>query len=269
VSLPAVLKYAKHEIASIYPWLFTLDLTLTSGVTYYFVHNDEDIVFQGHTYVSFPFQIEFPEINAEGAIPSWRINIDNSARALEPYLQEYRGLTDSRLVLRVINAGYLTEDYVDLETEVEIQETEADWNWVSFVCGGRNLFQETFPAYRYLANYCRWILMGKFRAHECSYLDQTATVVMGTDGNDYVCYRDHVSAAENRPVSGTSYVWMRYWRRKDRQTAGGTGSAWQTGQSYTAGTAVCGGTLVECRAKGMSRRWGGFKGITDGGIRLV
>lgn len=263
MSLPAVLKYAKNEIDSVYPWLFLLDVTTPDGRLYYLVHNNEDIVFQGRTYTKFPFQIELPEINSEGAVPSWNIRVVNAQRTLEKTLQETAGMADSDILLRIVNAGYLEEDHADLETEIKVLETFSDVMWITWRCGGRNLYRDLWPMYRYLANYCQQ----KFKWHECYYNDPTASRVMGDDGNAYICYFGHVSSADTKPVSGSR--WMQVWRRVDRANTGGTGGVWKDRTSYTAGTETCKQTLADCRLKGNSRRFRGFIGLASSGVKIV
>lgn len=263
MSLPNVLKYAKNEIASIYPWLFLLDVQVPDGRSYYLVHNNENITFQGRTYTRFPFQLELPEVNSEGAVPSWNIKVVNSARTLEKTLQETKGMTDAVILMRIVNAGYLAENHVDLETEIKVLEAFSDDTWITWRCGGRNLYRDIWPLYRYIANYCPW----KFRWHECYYNDPSASVIRGDDGNDYVCYVDHVSATDTRPVSGPR--WMQVWRRKNRQAVGGSAGTWDPATRYTAGTAICRHTLADCRLKGNSRRFGGFIGLGSSGVRIV
>lgn len=263
MSLPSVLKYAKNEIASIYPWLFLLDVTTPAGATFYFVHNNENITFQGRIYTRFPFQIELPEINSEGSVPSWNIKVNNTSRVLEKTLQETKGMTDSLILMRIVNAAYLAEDYVDLETELKVLEAFSDYTWITWRCGGRNLFRDLFPLYRYLANYCTH----KFRWHECYYNDPTAAAVKGDDGNDYICYVTHVSTPDNRPLTGRN--WMQVWRRKNRQVSGGSAGSWSAGLQYSAGTASCKHTLADCRLKGNSRRFGAFIGLANSGVRIV
>jgi Tfp pilus tip-associated adhesin PilY1 len=54
-------------------------------------------------------------------------------------------------------------------------------------------------------------------------------VVLGTDGLNYTCTKDHTGAAENRPI--TSASWSTYWAQ---QGTGGT--TWVTGTGYSAKT---------------------------------
>jgi type IV pilus assembly protein PilY1 len=54
-------------------------------------------------------------------------------------------------------------------------------------------------------------------------------VVLGTNGNNYTCIKNHTAAAENRPITGAS--WATYWAQQG--TGGGT---WVAGTGYFAKT---------------------------------
>jgi hypothetical protein len=55
-----------------------------------------------------------------------------------------------------------------------------------------------------------------------------STVIIGTDGNDYECIRNHTSAAANKPITGADYT--SYWKA----TGGtGAGAVWATSTAYT------------------------------------
>ena len=54
-----------------------------------------------------------------------------------------------------------------------------------------------------------------------------SSAVLGTDGVDYECIRNHTSAADNKPVTGADYT--TYWKELST-TAGG---AWVTATAYT------------------------------------
>lgn len=55
------------------------------------------------------------------------------------------------------------------------------------------------------------------------------TVVVGTNGDDYVCIRDHTSEAGNKPITGGDYL-------EDWEATGGTGNGdvWATATDYKA-----------------------------------
>jgi Tfp pilus tip-associated adhesin PilY1 len=54
-------------------------------------------------------------------------------------------------------------------------------------------------------------------------------VVLGTNGLNYTCIKDHIGATENRPITGAS--WTTYWAQ---QGTGGT--TWAAGTGYSAKT---------------------------------
>ena len=54
-------------------------------------------------------------------------------------------------------------------------------------------------------------------------------MVLGTNGINYTCIKDHTAAAENRPITGAS--WATYWAQQG--TGGGT---WVAGTGYSAKT---------------------------------
>lgn len=54
-----------------------------------------------------------------------------------------------------------------------------------------------------------------------------SSTVLGTDSTDYRCFRNHTSAAENRPVTGSK--WASFWTALTTSAA----SAWTTATAYT------------------------------------
>ena len=54
----------------------------------------------------------------------------------------------------------------------------------------------------------------------------TSSVVLGSDGMDYECIRNHTSSADTQPITGAS--WAGYWF----QLGTSTGGAWVTGTAY-------------------------------------
>jgi len=61
------------------------------------------------------------------------------------------------------------------------------------------------------------------------WITQTLTAsseVLGTDGNNYKCIRNHTSAAANKPITGADYT--TYWKPE-----GSSGGAWADSTAYT------------------------------------
>ncbi len=154
--LPPLLILEKNKIASVNPWLALLEVTLTDNTKLYLVHNTEDIVFGGNTYTAFPFQIQIPKIGTKGEIPSWMLKISNVTRILQAYLEQQNGCVGATVILRFVNAGYLSENYADLETTMEVLSSKSDAEWVAFSLGMPNPLRQRFPKYRYIAKHCLW-----------------------------------------------------------------------------------------------------------------
>ena len=165
LNLPAVLILEKNKIATANPWLVTLDITLVQGEKFYFVHNTEDIIFQSRNYTAFPFQIEIPKIGSKGELPVWTLRVSNVTRILQAYIEAQDGGVGAEIIVRFVNAGYLSENYADLETTLEVMSTKADVQWVTFTLGMPNPMHKRFPRYRYIADHCGW----DFKGAECGY----------------------------------------------------------------------------------------------------
>ncbi|MCL4492339.1 MAG: hypothetical protein M1510_10665 [Nitrospirae bacterium] len=175
LNLPPVLIIETLKISSIHPWLFLLDIVLPNGTPIYLVHNTEDIVFQGRTYQKFSFQIELPSTKAKGAIPNWTLRIGNALGALEYYLDQFKGMNGSQVTIRIVNAGYLSKDHSELETELIVLASDSGAEWVTFTLGGPNYLLQNW-LYRYLADSCPW--KSRFKRSdniECGYTGPATT----------------------------------------------------------------------------------------------
>lgn len=174
-NLPIALILEKNKLATANPWLVTLDVTFPAPYTtpIYLVANTEDIDFGGNTYTAFPFKLDV----LDGDNPTLKLMLSNVTRVLQAYLEELDGAVGATVLLRWINAAYLTEDYAELELEFEVLESIADAQWVTFTLGTDNLLRSNFPEYRYLAGHCNWVR--NYKGVECAY-DGALTTCLGT-----------------------------------------------------------------------------------------
>lgn len=164
-NLPIALILEKNKLATPNPWLFTLDVAFPDETNLYLVNNTENITFQGRTYQAFPFQIEAMKQSSKGEIPTLVLRVSNVSRLLQAYLEQYNGAVGATVLLRVINAAYLAEDYAELEMPFDIIDTGTDAMWVTFTLGAPNPLRSNFPHYKYLGEHCNW----QFKSFECAY----------------------------------------------------------------------------------------------------
>lgn len=201
-TLPAALILEKNKLSTPNPWLMTLDVTFPDASVIYLVRNTENITFQTRTYLAFPFMPPEIKEDSKGQIQSVQLRMSNVTRILQGYLESQDGAVGAKIILRVVNAAHLTENYAELEMEFEVMEAFSDAEWVTFTLGAPNPMRSNFPQYRYLAGHCNW----KFKSYECAYA-----------GAETACAR----------------------------------------------------TLDACKALNNSRRFGGFPGLTGGGVRFA
>ncbi|MDD5501463.1 MAG: hypothetical protein PHH57_07300, partial [Candidatus Omnitrophica bacterium] len=63
------------------------------------------------------------------------------------------------------------------------------------------------------------------------------SIVVGTDGNDYRCIKNHISATSSCPITGTTSTWQTYWVSNGTT---GQGDTWASGTMYNSRTGTIG-----------------------------
>ncbi|MFA5370306.1 MAG: hypothetical protein WC300_06320, partial [Candidatus Omnitrophota bacterium] len=63
------------------------------------------------------------------------------------------------------------------------------------------------------------------------------SIVVGTDGNDYRCIKNHISATSSCPITGTTSTWQTYWVATGTT---GQGDTWASGTMYNSRTGTVG-----------------------------
>ncbi|MDH4029145.1 MAG: hypothetical protein OEU95_09970, partial [Nitrospirota bacterium] len=106
--------------------------------------------------------------------------------------EQYKGLNNSRVKIRIVNSGYLTADHSELETDIEVLSSTSDELWVTFQLGGPNFMNRRFPPYVYVADHCIWVR--HFKGPECGYT--------GPDGTCKGTLEDCQMKGQNRRYSG-------------------------------------------------------------------
>ena len=136
-SLPLALRQAKNAFGQDSPWLPLLELTLPApdNTVFRVVPNNEDIVFQGNTYTAFPVQIELPKESSKGDIPTIKMMMSNLTGVLQSHLEALNGGIGSTIVLTIVNAAHLAEDYAELTLNFDVLSVECNASWIVLTCG--------------------------------------------------------------------------------------------------------------------------------------
>lgn len=239
-----------------------LKITLTDSTVYYLVRNTEDIVFNGQTYTAVNFEIEPSKQSGSGEIPTVTLRISNVTRILQASLEATNGGVDSEVVMTVVNAALLAENYAELQLTFSVLSTKADAYWVSFTLGSPNLLRRRFPQYRFIAEHCNW----QFLEISCAYAGWKANT-------KYLLNKELI------PLDGSGNErGYRYQVTQAGTTGGSEPGGFATGTSpITDGTVIwtkmgtesCRRTLDDCRALVNQKRFGGHPGLGGGNVRFA
>jgi lambda family phage minor tail protein L len=152
-------------------WLILLDIDLGGGTVFYLCSNTEDVTFLNRTYTAFPFYLDPARQNSKGEIPTLSLKVCNVTQLIHVYLEDLDGAVGATVTVRVVNAGYLDEDFSELEMDFSILATEADAEWITFPLGAASPLRRRFPPNRFIALHCNW----EFKSVECAYAGAETT----------------------------------------------------------------------------------------------
>lgn len=126
------------------------------------VRNDEDLPYQGHTYVAANFDIEVRA--AAGETPAINLNAIDYSRAIQAKMQEFGGGVGFEVRVMVINTGNLEQPPEAVETFKVIKASVKDYV-VTFTLGAENPLTLRFPRRLQFRDRCGW----RYRSNECGY----------------------------------------------------------------------------------------------------
>lgn len=153
----------KNKLASDGAWIILVEITVSPGLILRLCRNTEDIVWNGETWVAFPFELEPPRQSASGEIPNFTVKVSNVTRTVEGYIEEAGGGVGAQVRLMVVMSEHLDLTTPELDEEFSVQSTAYDEQWVSFtLTGAVDLFRRV-PLRRFLKNFCPF----QYKGPEC------------------------------------------------------------------------------------------------------
>lgn len=199
-TLSQYLTQQKNMIASDMAWLVALEIDIRDHETgdydhtEYLVNNTEEIVSDGKTYTPYAFEINLNY--STGGQSDVSVMVQDVSRALQYYLQEWKGGVGFHIRLIVLNQGALTEP-PEIVEHFEVMSTSVENYNITFELGTQNLLNRRFPNRRQLRDRCAW----RFKSTECRYDGpQTSCdyTLNGTNG----CSEKKDSVTDPDPVRG-------------------------------------------------------------------
>lgn len=164
LNLSTVAALEKNKLHSDGVWFVLLDIVVPElSQTIRIVRNTEDVVWNGNTYIAFPFELGNLTDDAKGSIPSLELKVSNVTKAIQYYLEQANGGTNGTVILRVVLNKNIESDIPELEEWFTVTNTKADAQWVTFTLGVKYPAGARRPLRRYIKNFCPY----KYKGLEC------------------------------------------------------------------------------------------------------
>ena len=120
-NLSNIAKIEKNKLISDTIWIILLEIALKSGYIMRFCSDNEDVVWDGETWIAFPFDLESPKQTSSGELPRFAIRVSNITRAIEGYLEQEGGGVGATVRMMVVMSTHsdITEPECDMEFTVQ------------------------------------------------------------------------------------------------------------------------------------------------------
>lgn len=155
-SLSAVAALEKNKIATTNAFLILIEVQF-EGATIRVVNNTQDVEWpagSGQVWTAFPFRLGDTTEDSRGEFPSWQLKISNVSKTMERYLEQYKGGTDVKVILRVVMSEHLDlEEPVMYET-FSVENTSSDALWSMFNLGPAFSTKRRVPPETFRKNFC-------------------------------------------------------------------------------------------------------------------
>lgn len=124
--------------------------------------NDEDVVYQGVTYVAASFDLNVDQ--EAGTVPKVSVSAVDYTRTIQARMQEYAGGVGFEVEMMIVNTDNLEQPPEVAETFRVISASSSDYI-VSFTLGAENPLALRFPFYSQHRDRCRW----RYKDAQCGY----------------------------------------------------------------------------------------------------
>lgn len=156
---------AANSICSDAAWVILLEIILPNDPDHiYIARNNEDVLWNGQTWQAFPFEISEAKSDDKGTLPTLNVDVDNTTRDLEYYLQKGNGGTGGKVVLRCVLATEPESDIAEFEEYYSVKSTTVTEKAIRFSLGNAYPAQSRRPWDRYMKNYCPF----KYKSTKCA-----------------------------------------------------------------------------------------------------
>ena len=150
----------KNLLATDSIWYLAIKITIPGvGTPVRVVRNNENITWDGETWVAFPFELEEIGEESKGEVPEVVLRVSNVSRQMEAYLQDFdaytkaNGYSPIEFEIYVLNSKNLASSTPECVHYFELIQPKTDAMWATFRLGAANPFQKRFPKHRMMKNH--------------------------------------------------------------------------------------------------------------------
>jgi phage-related protein len=150
----------KNKLNATSVWIKLLEVVIPDGDTLYLCDTNDNIVWNGNTYLPFPFTLPELHESSDGSVKEVSMTLSNVRRVIGNYIQDYdyyrkNGGTENVIItLKLVNTAAL-DNLSPMSWTFKVLSFTLSANDVTLNVGADNLVNRLFPYYR-LSRSCNW-----------------------------------------------------------------------------------------------------------------
>lgn len=149
---------AKNRRSDPNPWVICLEIFFSQNPSdiMRLVNNTDDIVWNGNTYIAFPFEVETIKDSNKAEVQRVVVKVSNVNQAVQYYAEEFNGGVGANISFAIVYTGDLAEvDKVPVFDFIVIQ-ARVDNEFATFTLGAESPYSMPDPRDKMLKNFCRF-----------------------------------------------------------------------------------------------------------------
>jgi len=156
-----------NKLTSTGAWLVLLDFYITETDHVRVCKNNESVIWNGYTWLPYPFEVGEITESKEGELPTVDLNVPDIERRLTPIIEENDGGIGLAVDVIMVHSDHLDLSVPEFKETFEIVDCSIDYNnTIKFSLGAENFTNYRSPQNFYLKGHCRY---EEFKGPLCGY----------------------------------------------------------------------------------------------------
>ncbi len=162
LDLSTAARMEKNKLETDGAYIILAEIIVKDSTTLTVCRNTDDVVWNGKTWVAFPFELDAPTDSMTGELPRFSIRVSNITRAVEGYIEDAGGGVGSTVNIHVllVRADGTVFNEAFMNQRFTVQSTSYDAEWVTFNLSGSSNLYRRVPERRFLKTFCPFVYKG-------------------------------------------------------------------------------------------------------------